>query len=407
MKKEYILQIQDIMKKRNIRIWLMKNSSHNDRFFEKFISKRFATSPYAVITVDSAYLLLNELDKNNVDKTKLDKNLKILIYSTQEELENILEDIIAKLKFSKKFALTYSTMNDQNIDILGHGEFLSLSKSIKKIYAKYDKKVRFESAEKIIYELCSSKQDEEIERMKLISAITLEILEETFLKIKVGMTEKEVYLIIRNISKEVMDIYIGSNDIVGFDFGWEPCPIVLLGENLEKGGHSIATDKKLKKGDTIYFDFGLSVEFIDGRKLCTDMQRMGYVLKDKEKTAPKKVTKVFNTLVKAIEQGMEEMRPSVLAYKIDEIVRNSITKENYPNYSHATGHPVGEDVHDIGAIITQKSSKLANLELVKNGVYTLEPRIQIPNGGSIEEMILVTEYGGVSLCKAQKKLYIV
>ena len=101
------------------------------------------------------------------------------------------------------------------------------------------------------------------------------------------------------------------------------------------------------------------------------------------------------------------MKPQVKAYKIDEVVRNKILKAGFPDYNHATGHPVGLKVHDIGAVISLKNSKRANLPLIENGVYTLEPRIQIANGGSIEEMILVTKFGGIPLCEKQEKIYII
>ncbi len=42
-----------------------------------------------------------------------------------------------------------------------------------------------------------------------------------------------------------------------------------------------------------------------------------------------------------------------------------------------------------------------------HGVYTIEPRVTIINGGSIEEMVYVTENGGVSLSERQKDLYII
>ena len=60
-----------------------------------------------------------------------------------------------------------------------------------------------------------------------------------------------------------------------------------------------------------------------------------------------------------------------------------------------------------GAVISLKKNKRANLNLVEDGIYTLEPRINIVNGGSIEEMIQVTKFGGVPLCDIQKELYIV
>ena len=101
------------------------------------------------------------------------------------------------------------------------------------------------------------------------------------------------------------------------------------------------------------------------------------------------------------------MRPGIKGYVIDNIVRGEILKNNYPDYPHATGHPVGKEVHGGGALISIKTGKRANLKLVENGIYTLEPRVDIENGGSIEEMILVTKDGGIPLCNLQNELYLI
>ena len=169
----------------------------------------------------------------------------------------------------------------------------------------------------------------------------------------------------------------------------------------------VPSDKKLIKGDTIYFDFGIKGVFSDQEVLYTDMQRMGYALKKNETKAPKSVQKVFDTLVNSIEDGIDELKPGVKAYVIDNVVRQKILKAGFPDYMHATGHPVGLKVHDIGAIISLKTSKRANLEIIENCIYTLEPRVNIANGGSIEEMILATKFGGIPLCKKQTKIYLV
>ena len=157
----------------------------------------------------------------------------------------------------------------------------------------------------------------------------------------------------------------------------------------------------------MYYDFGVKAVFSDGEVLYTDMQRMGYMLKDGENTAPSKVQHVFDTLVSSIQLGMEAMRPGVKGYKVDEIVRGKIKEEYNRDYPHATGHPVGHEVHGAGALISMRGSKRANMKLVETGVYTLEPRVDIPNGGSIEEMIEVTKDGGVPLCKMQKQIYLI
>lgn len=396
--------IQELLKKYNKKVWVMLNNDNFDSFFKNNITDKLASYTICIITQDTTYLAINKLDEENYTNLDVKKD-NVYIFETGEELENSLEDIFGKIGFPSNVSLSYSTIGDVNTDIISHGTYLFITKLIKKIYSKYSKKTKFDSAEDIIYDILAKKTDKEIMRLKLIASITDRILEETFKKIKVGDTEKDIVTITKECTKEIMKLYIGSNEIVSYDMAWEDCPIVLTGKNLEKGGHSLPSDKKLEKGDTIYFDFGIKVDFNDNTSLYTDMQRMGYAIKNK--TVPKEVKKVFDTLVNAIEDGIDEMKPDVRGYEIDNIVRGKILKEGYPDYPHATGHPVGRNVHDVGAVISLKGGRRAKMKLVENGVYTLEPRINIQNGGSIEEMIQVTKYGGVPLCNVQKKLYIV
>lgn len=400
--------IQNVLKKYNKNIWVMYNNENSDRIFCKYFTKHLASNTICIISTQKVYIILSSLDKDNVEKLKYDpKKVQFFSYKSRDELDVILENIIADLNFSNKICLNFSTMSDRNTDIMSHGDYVYLTKILKKPYLKYKKKVKFESAEKMIYDLESRKTEKEINRLKLLADITNRILEETFKKIQIGDNEIQIVNKTKRITDEIMKLYVDSNDIVSYDMAWENCPIVLTGINLAKGGHSLPSTKKLFRGDTIYFDFGIKATFSDEMVLYTDMQRMGYALKKNEFSPPKQVMKVFNTLVNSISDGIDEMRPGVKAYKVDKVVRDEIIKAGYPEYNHATGHPVGKEVHDIGAIISIKKSKLANLELIENGVYTLEPRVNISNGGSIEEMIQVTKYGGVPLTHLQDEIYLV
>lgn len=400
--------IQEKLKKFNKKVWVMYNVENSDKFFCKYFTRNLATSTICIISSEKVYFLVCSLDSDNIKRLTFDKQkVTFYIYNTKDQLVEYLEDIIAELKFSNEVLLDFSTMSDKNIDVLTHGEYINITSLIKKVYSKYRKKVKFISSEKIVYEIESKKTELEIKRLKFLASITDKILEETFKNIKVGNTEIEIVNITHNIASEIMKSYLEKNDITSYDMAWDNCPIVLTGVNLQKGGHSLPSAKKLFKGDTIYFDFGIKGEFPDGMVLYTDMQRMGYALKNNEFFPPKQVIKVFDTLVDSISDGIDEMKPGIKAYKVDKIVRDKILKAGYPEYNHATGHPVGREVHDIGAIISLKNSKKANLELVENGIYTLEPRVNIPNGGSIEEMIQVTKYGGVPISKLQDKIYLV
>lgn len=400
--------IKEALRKYNKKLWVMYNVENCDRLFCKYISKDLFTSSICMVTCDDVFVIVSELDLQNVEKLKYNnKKIHILVYKNREELDIIIEEIIAKLKFVNDISLSYSTISDKNVDILTHGDYVYLTKLLKKPYKKYAKKVRFTSAEKIIYYIESKKTPLQLKRLKQIAYITDEILATTFKRIKKGMTEIEIVEFTNQITKEITDRYINNNDMVFFDMAWENCPIVLIGENLKKGGHSLPSNKVLCDGETIYFDFGLEVVFSDGMKLYSDLQRMGYALKKGEIKAPHQVQNIFDTLVYAIEDGIEELKPKVKGYTIDSIVREKIKSKGYPDYNHATGHSVGISVHDIGAVISTKASKRANLELVEDGVYTLEPRISVVNGGSIEEMIQVTKFGGIPLSPLQKSIYLI
>ena len=407
--------ITSLIQKYDAKMWVMINDDESDKIFTRYFSGDLFSRTICFVTKTNIYLIVCSLDADNLysgifsNKEQSRKIVKYYVYNNAQEMDRYIEEIIAQNKFPKEISLSYSTMSDNNTDILTHGAYIYLTSLLKKPYKKYEKKVKFVSAENIIYELASKKTESQVERLKILANITEEILKESFKRIKVGDTEREISLLTNNIMNDKMRKIVSKKlyNIVDFDVAWDNCPIVLTGENLAKGGHSLPSDKKLKCGDTIYFDFGIKATFSDEMVLYTDMQRMGYALKKNEFSPPKQVMKVFNTLVNSISDGIDEMRPGVKAYKVDKVVRDEIIKAGYPEYNHATGHPVGKEVHDIGAIISIKKSKLANLELIENGVYTLEPRVNISNGGSIEEMIQVTKYGGVPLTHLQNEIYLV
>lgn len=403
-----ILKIQKLLEKYKLKCWVIINKDNKDSVFYKYISKDIYTLSMCFISSNKTYLLIHDLDKDNIDYKNLsENNINVICYKSSKDMYDKVEDIISYMGFIPEISLSYSTMSDPDTDILGHGEFIEFTSILKKPYIRYRKKISFESAENVIYALLGEKTEKQINRIKFVEHLTSEILETTFKTIRVGMTEIEIANHIIEITKNMTSQYL-SKDISSFSLAWINCPFVLTGANLSKGGHTLPSDKMLKRGETIYFDFGICATFSDNEKIYSDIQRMGYALKKGEIKPPKSVMNVFYTLTKSIEDVLDYMKPDVKGYEIDEIVRNKILKENYPNYNHATGHPVGLKVHDLGTIISSKiNNKRSNLGLVENGIYTIEPRIAINNGGSIEEMIIVTKFGGKPIGKMQKDIYLV
>lgn len=387
-------------------MWVMENRENSDKIFKEYVTDKLFSSTYVMVSNKLVYVFVHKLDEGNIHVLD-ERYSKVYIYSTTDELKSQILGVLKELNFPHNMLLSYTTMSDENTDVISYSSYKRVTKLFRSIYKENDKKLKVKSSQMNIYDIISKNTKEDIERLKLLANITDEILKESFYSIKVGQTEKEIALNTMDITKRIMDKKKESLNLLSYDFAWDICPIVLVGDNLQKGGHAEPSNTKIKKGDTIYYDFGISATFSDGKTLYTDMQRMGYMLKDNEKEAPEDVNRVFNILVCSIADGIKAMKSGVKGYKIDNIVRSKIINSGYPDYPHATGHPVGKEVHAAGALISYKSGKRANLKLVEDGIYTLEPRINIKNGGSIEEMILVTNSGGFPLCNIQKELYLI
>ena len=391
--------------KREDTIWVMENRESSDKLFTKYVTDKLFSSTYVIVSKSIAYVFVHKLDEGNIEVLQKDK-CKIYVYDNYEKLREYILETLEELKFPKNILLSYTTMSDENTDIISHSSYLRVTKMFRRLYKENNFNFKVKSSEMNIYEIISKYNNDEIDKLKLLARLTDDILKKAFESIKVNQSEKEIYENTVKIANEYLENVKSKYNIVNYGMAWDVCPIVLVGENLEKGGHAMPSDKKINKGDTIYFDFGISATFEDDTTLYTDMQRMGYFLKDQEGAAPESVQKVFDTLITSVSKGIKAMKPGVKAYKVDEIVRGEILDNNYPDYPHATGHPVGRDVHGAGALISYFTSKRANLKLVENGIYTLEPRVNIKNGGSIEEMILVTKDGAIPLSDRQLELYL-
>lgn len=393
-------------------VWIMYNSENCDPYFSKFITNKTVVSTICILSnnkknLNQKFLLVHSLDKDNISNF----DGEVIVYNGENSLVHNMTEILKKLDYPKIIYLNYSDKMDVLIDILGYGTYRFLTDNIILEYKKANKSPIFKSSDELIYFLLDTKTEEDIFYMKIAAKRALDILTRSFNSIKIGMTEKQIQNLVHKISS-FRHSYNNSN-IISEDFSWEKelCPIVLTGPNLAKGGHSCPDDRILKPGDTIYMDFGIQIHLRDGRKYSSDIQRMGYAMTAQDKktrSIPENIRKVFRVLYEAVDLGIKNLKPDIMGYEIDSLVRNYIIENNYPNYNHATGHPIGELAHNPGTSISPKGHKRSSMKIRENGVYTIEPRIQIPNGGSIEEMVLVTPTGGgVTLCQRQSRLYLI
>jgi Xaa-Pro aminopeptidase len=128
-----------------------------------------------------------------------------------------------------------------------------------------------------------------------------------------------------------------------------------------------------------------------------------------ERVPPPEVQRGFETIVRAIEEARGMMRPGVPGRDVDQAARGIIVGAGYAEFPHALGHQVGRFAHDGTAILGpawEKYGLKPYLPLEEGMVFTLEPRLTIPDRGiaTVEEMVVVGANGAEYLSTPQQAL---
>ncbi|MCK6538857.1 MAG: Xaa-Pro peptidase family protein [Anaerolineales bacterium] len=256
---------------------------------------------------------------------------------------------------------------------------------------------RLVSAEPVINALRGRKTPEELARIRRAIEITDEIYQKTFAFLKVGMTEIEVGAYMQKLAREYG---------VGLAWSAENCPAVNSGPG-SPIGHSGPTDIKVERGHILHFDFGVKYE-----GYCSDIQRVGYVLREGETEAPPEVQRGFITIRTAIEKARAAMKAGATGNSIDTIAREVITDAGYPEYPYALGHQMGRVAHDGGALLGplwEKYGDAPKQRLEIGQVFTIEPGLAVAGYGYIglEEDVVITENGAEYFTAPQREIVLI
>lgn len=228
---------------------------------------------------------------------------------------------------------------------------------------------------KLIHEVRAVKKKYELENIIRAQRISERVLNDVLKILKVGITEIEVEKFIKKSF-----VKYGA-PILSFP------PIVSFGKNTANIHHT-PSKTKLKKGDTIMFDFGCTINHY-----CSDMTRTYFFGKP-----GKKQEKIYLAVFKAQELVFNKIQKGERRAKIiDQTARKFLGKK----FSHGLGHGVGTVIHE------WPNFKPKSEDIIPTGcVMTVEPGLYFKGFGGvrIEDMILITKNGYKNLTNAPKDL---
>lgn len=237
----------------------------------------------------------------------------------------------------------------------------------------------FAPVENLVESILIVKDNAEINRIKKAVKITDTAFSRILDMIKPGVKERDL-----SLELNYQMIKMGA-DGPAFDF------IVASGQRSSMP-HGKASDRKIKKGDLITFDFGCYYE-----GYSSDMTRTVVLGK-----AGEKQKKIYNIVLKAQLAAIDAARAGISAKELDSVARDVINKEGYgDNFGHGLGHGLGLEVHS-APVVSQRSQDI----LASGHVITIEPGIYIPNWGGvrIEDNVMITQNGCKNFTKSPKEL---
>lgn len=227
----------------------------------------------------------------------------------------------------------------------------------------------------LISQLRREKDSDELKRMRASNKIAYMAYEYVRPRIKTGMTENEVAVMLEQFMRAQGATAVSFLTIVGF------------GENAANPHHETSM-RKLKNNEAVLMDYGCIYQ-----GYCSDITRCWW----HGKNEPAEYTKVWHIVDKARRAGIKALKPGVATKEIDATARGIITAAGYGDYfTHRTGHGVGMDIHEepFNSADSQAILRVGN-------VVTVEPGIYLPGkfGIRLEDTLAITQKGSTILTR--------
>lgn len=296
-----------------------------------------------------------------------------------------LKELVSKRK-PKKVAVNTS-LDFGLADGLSTGMYRYMSRSLAGFGGK------LVSSEDLVVALRARLIPEEVElvsRSIEICERIYEMAEREF--IKPGRTDTELHHFMLSRAKEM-----------GVAPAWpeDHCPSVLVGGR--QPGHVGYHNIEIREGDFLKLDFG-----VDYQGYCSDIQHC-YVVGGNIKA---EMTEMFQTAKDANEACLMKLKPGVPGYIPDKASRDVVISRGYPEFMHATGHPLGRTTHEIGPLLGPRwpwrYGKSPEKKVQGDMVFTIEPSVTGKLGTcNLEQDVLVTSNGYRLLSRPQEDLTVI
>lgn len=385
---EKLAQATDILKEFDVDVWLtfvretsMAPDPALDLIFggdltwqSAFLLSRSGESVAIVGTFDSANLL--------------EMGVYTQVIGYDEGISRVLLAELARLS-PRSIAINYSEG-----DVAADGLSLGMYRTLLAILDATPYADRLISAERVIAALRGRKSSTEIARIRQAVATTERLFDAVEQFVRPGMTQRQIAAFVHQ-----------QIDGLGLGYAWpKPFnPIVTCGPE-SAVGHAAPGDVVLQRGHLLHMDLGIREQ-----EYASDLQRMWYVLDDGETEAPPEVQRAFAVVAGAIVAGEGYLRPGTPGWQVDEVAREFIVDNGYPEYMHAFGHMMGRVAHDGATVLAPRWERyqgICEMAVEVGNVFTLELHVVVPGRGimSLEEDVVVTETGVEYLSTPQQAL---
>ncbi|MGB9761893.1 MAG: M24 family metallopeptidase [Caldimicrobium thiodismutans] len=217
------------------------------------------------------------------------------------------------------------------------------------------------------------KDKEELKRIKEAIKITDKIYYELLNYLKPGLSELE-------IRGKIVEL-IFKHSAEGESF-----PSIVAGSANSAVPHWESSRDPLTQGPLL-IDMGVLY-----KGYCSDFTRTLYLGR-----ADSEFKKIYSLVKTAWFKAFEKVKVGTPIYEIDKAVREYFEKKGVlSNFTHATGHGIGIEIHEFPRVYYQKSKKfLKEQPLIQEGmVFTIEPGLYFPGRYGIRlENIVIVENG--------------